>query len=103
MYVCRWHLEIPFGRQAEAVKTMNEWKAEALPSVFQKAKSARLLAGHVGTSASRLIAEYEFETLAEWDQALTGMGDPRFVKYAEALAPLVVAGSQRWEILKVLG
>ncbi len=82
---------------------MNAWKEEALPTVFRKAKGARLLAGHVGVSASHLVAEYEFESLVDWEESIAGMGEPRFVKYAEALAPLVVAGSQRWEILKVLG
>ena len=55
--------------------------------------------GH-GPSACHLVHEYGFETLADFETALQGMAQPRFKPFPEALAPIVVPGSQHREILK---
>jgi hypothetical protein len=103
MYVCQWHLEILFGRQGEAVKVFNAWSAEMLASSeFRRAKSHRLLCGHVGPSASHLIHEHVFETLADFETALQDMAKPQFKPFPEALAPIIVPGSQHWEIFRTL-
>jgi hypothetical protein len=56
MIICQWHLDILYGKQAEAVRIMRAWGAEKLASSeFRRVRSTRLLAGLVGASASRLI------------------------------------------------
>jgi hypothetical protein len=103
MYVCQWHLDIPFGTQGDAVKIMKAWGAEKFKSSeFRRAKSSRLLVGHVGSSASHIIDEYLFESLSDFEAALLGMSAPQFKAHADALKPFIVPGSQRWEILRVL-
>ena len=103
MFVCQWHLEIPFGKQGEAVKIMRAWGAEKFKSSeFKRAKSARLLAGHVGDSPSHVIDEYLFESLADFELALQDMGQPQFKPHAEALTPYIIPGSQRWVVYRVL-
>jgi hypothetical protein len=60
------------------------------------------MVGHVGASASHIVDEYCFETLADFEAALAEMGADRFRKHAERLAPLVVPGSQHWTVWKVV-
>ena len=104
MYVCQWHLDILYGKQGDAVRAMKAWGAEKMASSeFRRVKSTRLLCGHVGPSASHIVDEYVFETLADFEAALQGMAQPQFKPHSDALAPFIVPGSQRWEILRVIG
>jgi hypothetical protein len=103
MYVCQWHLDVPFGRQGEALQVIRDWGREKVASSgFRKATGLRVMVGHVGLSASHIVDEYCFDTLAEFETALAEMGAERFRRHAQRLAPLIVPGSQRWTILKVV-
>ena len=104
MYVCQWHLDIIYGKQGEAILAINAWGKEKMASSeFRRALSVRLLCGHVGPSPSHLVDEYVFETLADFEEALKGMAQPQFKPLSAALTPLIVPGSQHWEILRTLG
>jgi hypothetical protein len=103
MLVCQWHLDIMYGKLGEAVRVMRAWGAEKFASSeFRRARGARLLAGLVGPSASHLIDEYEFESLADFEAALAGMAAPQFRPHSDALAPFIVPGSQHWVVYRVL-
>jgi hypothetical protein len=104
MYICQWHMDIIYGKQGDAVRALTAWGAEKMASSdFRRTKSMRLLCGHVGPSASHIVDEYAFETLADFEAALQGMAQPQFKPLSDALAPFIVAGSQHWEILRTLG
>jgi hypothetical protein len=103
MLVCQWHLDIVYGKQAEAVRIMRAWGAEKFASSeFRLARGARLLAGFVGPSASHIVDEYSFESLADFETALASMAAPQFRAQSEALAPFIVPGSQHWVVYRVL-
>jgi hypothetical protein len=103
MLVCQWHLDIVYGKQAEAVRIMRAWGAEKFASSeFRRARGARLLAGLVGPSASHVVDEYAFESLADFEAALAGMAAPQFRAHSDALAPFIVPGSQHWIVYRVL-
>lgn len=103
MYSCQWHLDVPYGRQAEAVRIMEAWgRDKMVHSEFRRAKGARLMAGHIGDSPSHLVDEYLFETLADFEAALAGMGQPVFVPHSDALALLIIPGSQEWKVYRLL-
>jgi hypothetical protein len=103
MYVCQWHLDLKYGTQGDALRAMKAWGEEKMrSSEFKRVKSARLLVGHVGPSASHVVDEYVFDSLADFEAALLDMRLPQFKVHSEALAPFVVSGSQHWEILRVI-
>jgi hypothetical protein len=103
MLICQWHLDIVYGKQADAIRVMRAWGAEKFASSeFSRARGARLLAGLVGASASHVIDEYMFESLADFEAALAGMAAPQFRPHSDALAPFIVPGSQRWIVYRVL-
>ena len=103
MLICQWHLDIVYGKQGEAVRVMRAWGAEKFASSeFRRARGARLLAGLVGPSASHIVDEYSFDSLADFEAALAGMSAPQFRNHSEALAPFIVPGSQHWVIYRVL-
>ncbi len=103
MFVCQWHLDIVYGKQAEALRVMREWGKEKFAhSDFGKATGSRMMTGFIGPSASHVVDEYYFQTLADFESGLRGMQAERFRKHSDALAPYIVPGSQHWEILRVL-
>jgi len=104
MYACQWHLDIPYGSQAEVVRIMTAWGRDKMAhSEFRRAKGTRLMVGHIGASASHIIDEYLFESLADFEAALAGMGQAVFKSHSEALAPLIVPGTQEWKVYRILG
>ena len=103
MLVCQWHLDIVYGKQAEAVRVMRAWGAEKFAtSEFRRARGSRLVAGFVGASPSHLIDEYWFDSLADFEAALAGMAAPQFKPHSDALLPYIVPGSQHWVVYRVL-
>lgn len=103
MLICQWHLDIVYGKQAEAVRIMRAWGAEKFASSdFRLARGSRLLTGLVGASASHIVDEYSFESLADFETALASMAGPQFKAHSDALAPLIIAGSQHWVVYRVL-
>jgi hypothetical protein len=58
--------------------------------------------GFVGASASHVIDEYLFESLADFEAALAGMAGPQFRAHSDGLAPFIVPGSQQWVVYRVL-
>ena len=103
MFVCQWHLDVPYGKQGEALAVMRAWGAEKFASSeFRRAKGARLLCGVLGPSASHIVDEYEFETLADFEAALGGMAAAQVKPHSDALAPFIVPGSQHWVVYRVL-
>jgi hypothetical protein len=103
MFVCQWHLDVPYGKQGAAVQVMKAWgKDKFAHSEFRRAKGARLLVGHIGESASHVCDEYLFESLADFEAALGGMGNEIFRKHSDALAPFIIPGSQRWVVYRVI-
>ncbi len=59
------------------------------------------MVGHIGDSASHIIDEYLFETLADFEAALAGMGQPVFKPHSDALAPLIIPGTQEWKVYRL--
>jgi hypothetical protein len=103
MLICQWHLDIVYGKQADALRIMGAWGREKFASSeFRRARDARLLVGLVGASASHVIDEYSFESLADFEAALAGMAAPQFKAHSDALAPFIVPGSQHWVVYRVL-
>jgi hypothetical protein len=103
MFVCQWHLDVPYGRQGEALRVMEAWGKEKLASSgFRKVKGTRVMVGHIGASASHIVDEYVFETLADFEAALVDMREERFRTLSDKLAEFVVPGSQHWEVFRVV-
>lgn len=102
MYICQWSPEIAFGRQKQALEIMKEWGSEKFRSSrFSKSKS-KVYVGHTGESPSLVIDECEFENPEDFTMALSEMGQPQFKQYSDAIAPLIVQGTQKWKAFRVL-
>lgn len=103
MLVCEWHIDIPFGRQAAALEILKAWnQAKFEHTEFRRVRSHRLLVGHLGVSPSHVVDAYVFESLSDFEAALQSLSHPRLKEYSEAIAPLIVPGSQHWRVWRVV-
>ena len=102
MYICQWSLEIVFGKQKQALDIMKEWGAEKFRSSNFKKSKNRVYVGHIGESPSLIIDEYEFEDLQDFVVALSEMGQPQFRTFSEQIASLVIPGTQKWKVFRVI-
>lgn len=101
-FICQWSLEIVYGKQRQAIEVMKEWGAEKMNSSNFKLSKNRMMNGFVGQSPSLVIDEYIFETMSDFEKALSDMSQSQFRQYSEALAPFIVPGSQKWTIYKMI-
>ena len=102
MYICQWSLEIIFGKQKQALDIMKEWGAEKFRSSQFKNSKNRICVGHIGESPSLIIDEYEFVNIEDFTRALGEMSQPQFRQYSEAIAPLIIPGTQKWKVFRVV-
>lgn len=101
-YVCQWSLEIVYGKQKQAVDIMKGWGEEKFKSSHFKVSTNRMMNGFAGESPSLIIDEYVFDSLADFEKALSDMSQPQFRQYSDSLAPLIVPGSQKWKIFRMI-
>ena len=101
MFICQWSLEIVFGKQKEALAIMKEWGAEKLKSTNFKKSRNRIYVGHIGESPSLYLMNMSLKTL-KVVIAISEINQPRFRNFSEQIAPLVVPGTQRWKIFRVI-
>jgi hypothetical protein len=103
MYICQWSLEIVFGKQKEALAIIKQWGEEKARSSHFKNSTSKVYVGHIGESPSLIVDEYEFEKLEDFTTALTEMGQPQFKQFSDAIAPLIIPGTQKWKVFRKVG
>ena len=102
MYNCIWSLDIVFGKQKQALDIIKAWGAEKFKSSHFKVSKNRLSVGHIDESASHVVDEYLFESLADFEKAMDDMGQPQFRQFSDAIAPYIVPASQKWTVYKII-
>ncbi len=103
MFLCQWSLDILYGKQKEAFEVIKAWGADKMKlSRFNKSTGGRVYVGFIGESAAHIVDEYVFESMDDFETALSDMGKPEFQKHSQALASCIIPGSQKWSIYKII-
>ena len=103
MFLCQWELDIVFGKQKDALNIIKAWGAEKMKSSrFNLSTGGRVYIGFVGSSAAHIVDEYVFKNLDDFEKALSDMGKPEFKQFAEAIAPILIPGTQKWTIYRIV-
>jgi hypothetical protein len=104
MFVAAWSFDFQFGTRDEATSTLKEFQSTMTKGPGWRGKRSRVLLGSIGAPESRITIEHEFESLADleasWD-ALHRNSD-MFRGWVTKMKSVVVPGSARWEIHRVL-
>jgi hypothetical protein len=96
--IARFSFDVPFGKKADLLKLSKKWESMERDLGFPKAE---MLIGSIGTPESRVEINYRFEGLAALERVWTKLVDPRMGDYQREMAPFVVPGSHRWDVLRI--
>ncbi len=103
MFLCQWSLDIVFGKQGEALKIIKAWGAEKMKSSgFAKSTNNRVYTGYIGKTPAHIVDEYVFNSLDDFEKAITDMAQPQFKRFAEQISTIIIPGSQKWLIYKII-
>jgi hypothetical protein len=96
--IARYSFDVPFGKKSELLAQEKKWEPIGKELGFP---SAQVLVGSIGTPESRVEFNYRFENLASLEAVWSKLNDPRMEEYQRTMAPFIVPGSHRWDILRV--
>lgn len=97
--IARFSLDVPFGKKSELFKVIDKWQSLEKELGFPKAE---VLIGSIGAPESRVEVNYRFASLSALEQVFATVGkSPMMGEYQKDMAPYIVPGSHRWEILRV--
>ncbi|MDH5675017.1 MAG: hypothetical protein OEZ06_23005 [Myxococcales bacterium] len=98
--VARFSFDVPFGKKSEALAILEEGAGIEAEVGFPK---PRRMVGSIGTPESRIEEHFEFESLAALEATWAKLNNPKMAEFMKRLAPYVVPGSHRWEVLRIVG
>jgi hypothetical protein len=96
--IARFSFDVPFGKKAELTRLMKKWEPMSDELGFTR---PQMLVGSIGAPESRVELNHTFPSLAALEAVWAKLNDPRMADYQRDLAPFVVPGSHRWEILRI--
>lgn len=104
MMVARWSIVAKFGYKQDLIKLMERWVREIAPQIGITKETTRILTGSVGALESEVQTEHVVKDLAElnamWDKLAQ---IPAHAQWGKEMEPLVVSGTNRWEVFRIIG
>jgi hypothetical protein len=100
MFIARWSVDVRFGYKDAFAAHLKKWHKEVGETLGWK---IRLLTGSIGANESRFEMELQTETLDALEKAWAKMSTSEVhMRLGREAEPLVVSGSNRWEVLRVV-
>jgi hypothetical protein len=97
--IARFSFDVPFGRKEEMFRLEDRFQEMSEKLGFPR---PQVLIGSIGAPESRVEFNHRFESLAALEATFAKVAqEPRMAEFQREMAPLVVPGSHRWEILRV--
>jgi hypothetical protein len=96
--IARFSFDVPFGKKADYLKLATKWQPLSDELGFPKPE---VLIGSIGAPESRIELNHRFESLTALERVWAKLADPRMADFQRDMAPFVVPGSHRWDILRI--
>jgi hypothetical protein len=96
--IARFSFDVPFGKKPELMKLNKKWETMERELGFPK---PQMLVGSIGLPESRVEINYTIASMSALEAVWAKLNDPRMAEYQKEMAPFIVPGSHRWEILRV--
>jgi hypothetical protein len=99
-FVARWSIEVQFGRKQDLFTLNERWEKWSKERGWP---AARVLVNAIGGSEARVEFEHTVETLADLEKMWGALPhDDAFRAWQKDMAGLVVPGSPRWEVWRII-
>ena len=95
--IARFSFDVPFGKKPDLFRLAKKFEPLEREFGFPKPE---IMVGSIGAPESRVEFNHRFESLAALEAVWGRLGGPNMAEYQKEMAPLVVPGSHRWDILR---
>lgn len=103
MLLARWQVDARFGQKQAVIEMLRKWAREVAPEIGWTEDRGRLLSGSIGAREATVEHEWVVDDLAALGQAWEALGHMEAHRdWGRALEPLVVSGSARWQVLRIV-
>lgn len=103
MMIARWQIDARFGHKQEALEMMRRWTSEIGSQIGWKEEATRILTGSIGARESLVQTEIPIGGLDELEASWTKLAKiAAHQQWGKDLEPLIVSGTPRWEIFRVV-
>jgi hypothetical protein len=103
MYVARWRFTARFGHKDECLALLRKWEIDVAHRIGWRAGSLRILAGGVGVPETEIELEVKLDSLSDLEASWADMARvPYQAEYQKQLESLIVAGTDRWTIHRIV-
>ena len=103
MLVARWQIDARFGHKQKVIDMLRTWGQDIAPQIGWTPDTGRLLTGSIGAREATVEHNWTVEDLAALGRAWDALGTIEAHRaWGKNLEPLVVSGSARWEIFRVI-
>jgi hypothetical protein len=103
MYVARWRFIAQFAHKDECLKLLQKWEIDVAHRIGWRPGSIRVLAGGIGVPDTEIELEVKLDGLDDLQGAWADMDRvPYQAEYRRQLANLIVAGTDRWTVHRVI-
>ena len=96
--IARFSFDVHFGKKTEFLKLSKKFEQLERDMGFPK---AQMLIGSIGAPESRVEINYRFDNIAALENVWNKLNDPRMPEYQKEMAPFIVPGSHRWDVLRI--
>ena len=101
--IARWSIDAKFGYKQNVLDLMQRWSRDIAPQAGLSADKMRLMTGSIGALESTIQSEVSIKDLTELNQVWDKLGAIAAHKqWSKELEPLVVSGTNRWEIYRLI-
>ena len=103
MMIARWQFTAKFGRKQEAIDLMKEWNQEIGAQTNIDVSKGRIVTGSVGASEGLVENEMEINGLKDLDDFFSKIASIKMHgEWGSKMGEVIVSGSTRWEIFRVV-
>ena len=103
MIIARWQIDARFGHKSKVLDSMRKWYEEIGNQVGWSPEKVRIMTGSVGARESTIITEVELDSMTELDKAWNKLATiDAHAQWSKDLEPMIVSGSHRWEVYRVI-
>ncbi len=101
MYVARWQFTARFGHKEECLRVLRKWNVDVAQRVGWR--SLRATSGSIGGPDAQIELEVQLDNIEDLEAAWRDMAAvPYHAEYQRQLAELIVSGSDRWTIHRLV-
>ena len=101
MIVARWQFKARFGMKQQAIERTKQWWSTIGSEIGQT--DYTILTGSVGAEEAIVTVDVRVKDMAELNDQWNKLGKrDDHVKFASELEPLIVSGSTKWELFRIV-